>query len=162
MKQRAESQSHITDPTQAMTNMGEITDATHTPGYVKQLEQSVQYLEEKLQKAKDEIKERDAEIANLKDSNENNIFINNKLNKALKKAEKQQNVLESKLNLANQESILLQKKMQDNASLIALQKNLDQQEQDGMHGMPEDPFIGDISSIVVKPDQLEDFNLAQD
>ena len=62
----------------------------HRPGesggeYVKKLEQSVQYLNEKIQRSRIDMKNLKKEIQNLKDSNENHIFINEKLNAALKK-----------------------------------------------------------------------------
>lgn len=55
--------------------------------YVKKLEHSIQWLEEKLQRARTDFKTLKKENANLKDSNENHLFINEKLNKALKKSE---------------------------------------------------------------------------
>jgi hypothetical protein len=54
---------------------------------VKKLEHSIQWLEEKLQRARTDFKTLKKENANLKDSNENHLFINEKLNKALKKSE---------------------------------------------------------------------------
>ena len=50
------------------------------------LEQSVQYLNEKVQKIRIDYKNLRKENQNLKDSTENHIFINEKLNQALKKA----------------------------------------------------------------------------
>jgi dynactin complex subunit len=44
-------------------------------------------MEEKIAKANQEIKKLKQTNANLKSSNENHIFINEKLNKALKKSE---------------------------------------------------------------------------
>ena len=44
-------------------------------------------MEEKLQKSRNDFKTLKKENANLKVSNENHIFINEKLNKALKKSE---------------------------------------------------------------------------
>ena len=55
--------------------------------YIKKLEHSVQWVEEKLQKSRNDFKTLKKENANLKVSNENHIFINEKLNKALKKSE---------------------------------------------------------------------------
>ena len=55
--------------------------------YIKKLEQSVSWLEDKLQTARKDFKALKKENTNLKDSNENHIFINDKLNKALKKSE---------------------------------------------------------------------------
>ena len=55
--------------------------------YVKKLEHSVQWVEEKLQKSRNDYKVLKKENASLKVSNENHIFINEKLNKALKKSE---------------------------------------------------------------------------
>jgi predicted RNase H-like nuclease (RuvC/YqgF family) len=55
--------------------------------YTKKLEESVNWLEEKLQKARKDFKAIKQENSNLKASNENHIFINEKLNKALKKSE---------------------------------------------------------------------------
>lgn len=55
--------------------------------YIKKLEHSIQWVEEKLQKSRNDFKTLKKENANLKVSNENHIFINEKLNKALKKSE---------------------------------------------------------------------------
>ena len=53
----------------------------------KKLEQNVLGLEKALKRAQTDLKALKNENANLKDSNENHIFINEKLNKALKKNE---------------------------------------------------------------------------
>ena len=50
------------------------------------------------------------ENANLKVSNENHIFINEKLNKALKKSEQRIEQLTSKLKTITNESVVLPKK----------------------------------------------------
>ena len=50
------------------------------------------------------------ENANLKVSNENHIFINEKLNKALKKSEQRIDQLTSKLKTITNESVVLPKK----------------------------------------------------
>lgn len=65
--------------------------------YIAKLEQSVQYLNEKIQKSRIDYKNLKKENHNLKDSNENHIFINEKLNQALKKQEQRINDLEAKL-----------------------------------------------------------------
>jgi hypothetical protein len=46
----------------------------------------VQYLNEKIQKSRIDLKNLKKECQNLKDSNENHVFINEKLNQALKKS----------------------------------------------------------------------------
>ena len=50
------------------------------------------------------------ENANLKDSNENHIFINEKLNKALKKSEDRIEKLTQKIKTITNESIVLPKR----------------------------------------------------
>ena len=65
--------------------------------YVKKLEHSVQWLEEKLQRARADFKTLKKENASLKDANENHIFINEKLNKALKKSEERIEKLTAKI-----------------------------------------------------------------
>ena len=52
-----------------------------TPGeYTKKLEQTVQYLNEKIQKSRIDMKGLKKELQNMRDSNENHVFINDKLN----------------------------------------------------------------------------------
>lgn len=79
--------------------------------YIKKLEHSVQWLEEKLQRARNDFKTLKKENANLKDSNENHIFINEKLNKALKKSEDRIEKLTQKLKTITNESVVIPKKM---------------------------------------------------
>ena len=67
--------------------------------YVKKLEQSVQYLNDKIQRSRIDIKNLKKEIQNLKDSNENHIFINEKLNQALKKSSARVEELERQLEI---------------------------------------------------------------
>ena len=78
--------------------------------YVKKLEHSVQWVEEKLQKSRTDLKSLKKENANLKVSNENDIFINEKLNKALKKSEHRIEQLSNKLKTITNESVILPKK----------------------------------------------------
>ena len=80
------------------------------PDYIKKLEHSVQWLEEKLQRARNDFKTLKKENANLKDSNENHIFINEKLNKALKKSEDRIEKLTQKIKTITNESIVLPKR----------------------------------------------------
>ena len=77
--------------------------------YVKKLEHSIQWLEEKLQRARTDFKTLKKENANLKDSNENHIFINEKLNKALKKSEERIEKLTTKLKTITNESVIIPK-----------------------------------------------------
>ena len=79
--------------------------------YVKKLEHSVQWLEEKLNRARNDFKTLKKENANLKDSNENHIFINEKLNKALKKSEERIEKLTQKLKTITNESLVIPKKL---------------------------------------------------
>lgn len=65
--------------------------------YIKKLEQSVSYLNEKIAKNRQEFKNLKKENQHLKDSNENHIFINEKLNQALKKSAQRIEDLEKKL-----------------------------------------------------------------
>ena len=51
------------------------------------------------------------EIQNLKDSNENHIFINEKLNKALKRAEQRNEQLQNKLKSVTDQSVVLKKEI---------------------------------------------------
>lgn len=74
----------------------------------------------------------------LRDSNENHIFINDKLNKALKRSEQRIEQLQQKLHSANEESLLLKQVQQT-----------------------EGPFGGEVSSIMVTADMIEHFNLAE-
>ena len=78
--------------------------------YVKKLEHSVQWLEEKLQRARADFKTLKKENANLKDANENHIFINEKLNKALKKSEERIEKLTAKIKTITNESVVLPKR----------------------------------------------------
>lgn len=78
--------------------------------YLKKLEHSVQWLEEKLQRARADFKTLKKENANLKDSNENHIFINEKLNKALKKSEERIEKLTAKIKTITNESVVLPKR----------------------------------------------------
>ena len=78
--------------------------------YVKKLEHSVQWVEEKLQKSRTDYKTLKKENASLKVSNENHIFINEKLNKALKKSENRIEQLSTKIKTITNESVVLPKK----------------------------------------------------
>lgn len=87
--------------------------------YLKKLEHSVQWLEEKLQRSRTDFKSLKKENANLKDSNENHIFINEKLNKALKKSEERIEKLTSKIKTITNESVVLPK-----TSILAQKQNM--------------------------------------
>lgn len=65
--------------------------------YVKKLEQSIQYLTDKVQKIRIDYKNLKKDNRNLRDSNENHIFINERLNHALKKANQRIDELEAKV-----------------------------------------------------------------
>ena len=69
------------------------------------------WLEEKLQKARQEFKIIKKENGQLKDSNENHIFINEKLNKALKKSEDRIEKLSQRIKQLTDESVMVPKKM---------------------------------------------------
>ena len=144
--------------------------------YVKKLEHSVQWLEEKLQRARADFKTLKKENANLKDSNENHIFINEKLNKALKKSEDRIEKLTAKIKTITNESVVLPKRpiaaagsaSTVNEDEVAQQKppqiengpgstpNANDFPVAGFGGGPEgeedDIFGGDVSSIMIKPD----------
>ena len=145
--------------------------------YIKKLEQSVQWLEEKLQRARNDFKTLKKENANLKDSNENHIFINEKLNKALKKSEERIEKLTSKIKTITNESVVIPKKsLPANTTAADVHRRLTvesgpsgagcaQMPTIGFGGggptdaVPEgqiedDFFDGDVSSIMIKPDQI--------
>ena len=113
------------------------------------------------------------EFDSLKDSNENHIFINEKLNKALKRMEDRNEKLTEKLRQITNESVVLPKKNlqpemkqkvdESNKPQITVgaSRALENQEavddQNGTFGgEPEadDFFAGDVSSIMIKPDQI--------
>lgn len=103
------------------------------------------------------------EIATLKDSNENHIFINDKLNKALKRAEQRTEHLQTKLKAVTEESVHLKKQVsvienKKNSSSVAEQQHEDEDEDEALG---EDPFCGDVSSIMVKADMIDNFNIAE-
>ena len=90
------------------------------------------------------------ENANLKASNENHIFINEKLNKALKKSEQRIDGLVKRVKQLTDESIVLPKKqLAEEAAKVNDQPS-------------DDPFEGDVSSIMIKPDQIGDYNIGRD
>jgi hypothetical protein len=60
------------------------------------------------------------EIDTLKDSNENHIFINAKLNKALKRSEERTEKLQQKLKTVTDQSVLLKKQV----SIVMQKKSL--------------------------------------
>jgi len=107
--------------------------------YSKKLEESVNWLEEKLARANKDIKRLKNENATLKSSNENHIFINDKLNKALKKSE------------SRIESLSQQVKQLTNQTVVFKSK------QATFEQAADEPFAGDVSSIMIKPDQYNDF-----
>ena len=119
------------------------------------------------------------ENANLKDSNENHIFINEKLNKALKKSEERIDKLTQKIKTITNESVVLPKSSlhvsafgnsapKEPAAKIIVEKgpgesgaaasNKDAQNLEFAPDMgdagDDDFFGGDVSSIMIKPDQI--------
>lgn len=148
-----------------------------TKEYVKKLEHSVSWLEAKLQRAKNDQKQLKKEFDSLKDSNENHIFINEKLNKALKRMEDRNEKLTEKLRQITNESIVLPKKQINSEATPNPDENEKPQIAVGMSRAaaaqadndPEtkgkeasfgdqkdidDIFGGDVSSIMIKPDQI--------
>ena len=149
--------------------------------YVKKLEHSVQWLEEKLQRARADFKTLKKENANLKDSNENHIFINEKLNKALKKSEERIEKLTAKIKTITNESVVLPKRAVARAAMAPEEDKPPKVELGpgatpnadgfpeagfgggGIDGDDDDIFGGDVSSIMIKPDQiLNDQNIANE
>jgi hypothetical protein len=109
-----------------------------SPGeYAKKLEQTVQYLNEKIQKSRIDLKGLKKECQNLRDSNENHVFINEKLNQALKK-----------------QAARLEELERAGRTSVAPVMVLNQEKQ-------EEKEFGDMSSILIAPDQLN-FNLMDD
>jgi len=107
--------------------------------YLKKLEQTVQYLNEKIQKSRIDMKGLKKDLQNMRDSNENHVFINDKLNQALKKSSARVEELERRLAEAGRTSV---------APVIVLQ---------------EEKEFGDMSSIMIAPDQIyNNFNLLED
>ena len=106
--------------------------------YTKKLEESVNWLEEKLAKATKEIKKLKQENSNLKASNENHIFINDKLNKALKKSEQRIEGLSKQVKALTDKTVVFAKSSDDKEA-------------------EDHPFQGDVSSIMIRPDQYKDF-----
>ena len=94
--------------------------------YIKKLEHSVSWIEEKLQRARNDLKTLRKENDSLKDSNENHIFINEKLNKALKRMEERNEKLTEKLRQITNDSVVLPKKASDQAPAPSA-KNTEQQ-----------------------------------
>lgn len=134
--------------------------------YIKKLEHSVQWVEEKLQKSRNDFKVLKKENASLKVSNENHIFINEKLNKALKKSENRIEQLTAKIKTITNESVVLPKKHLPDA---AEQEQPAARPQMGGAGAKNeigeedlDPFGGDMSSIMIKPDQIHEDNIGHD
>ena len=134
--------------------------------YIKKLEHSIQWVEEKLQKSRNDFKTLKKENANLKVSNENHIFINEKLNKALKKSETRIESLTAKIKQITNESVVLPKKPMKESSPI---KEFNEVAGTGSGVVQEeirendpDPFGGDMSSIMIKPDQIHDDNIGND
>ena len=142
----------------------------------------MQWLEEKLQRARADFKTLKKENANLKDSNENHIFINEKLNKALKKSEERIEKLTQKIKTITNESVVLPKKPLASAESAAEANNEAENnfspppkvekghggtpnQANGGQAFPEpgfggedgdddDIFGGDVSSIMIKPNDI--------
>lgn len=77
--------------------------------YTKKLEESVNWLEEKLTRATKDLKKAKQENGNLKASNENHIFINEKLNKALKKSEQRIEALAKQVKQLTDQTVVFKK-----------------------------------------------------
>lgn len=92
-----------------------------------------------------ELKRLQKEIDTLKESNENHIFINEKLNKALKRAEQRNEQLSAKLKTVTDQSVVLKKEIAE----IHIER---QQKQTSI--VEDPPFLGDVSSIYVKADMI--------
>lgn len=157
-------------PTISSSAMHDGTSSFDQREYVKKLEHSVQWLEEKLQRARNDFKTLKKENANLKDSNENHIFINEKLNKALKKSEDRIEKLTQKIKTITNESVVLPKR---SLTVISQEqaKNAPAPQVENRAGFEageapagqcsfgegldnDDFFGGDVSSIMIKPDQI--------
>eukprot|EP00353_Schmidingerella_taraikaensis_P009869 CAMPEP_0185589764 /NCGR_PEP_ID=MMETSP0434-20130131/58282_1 /TAXON_ID=626734 ORGANISM="Favella taraikaensis, Strain Fe Narragansett Bay" /NCGR_SAMPLE_ID=MMETSP0434 /ASSEMBLY_ACC=CAM_ASM_000379 /LENGTH=152 /DNA_ID=CAMNT_0028213439 /DNA_START=922 /DNA_END=1382 /DNA_ORIENTATION=+ len=124
--------------------------------------------------ARNDFKTLKKENANLKDSNENHIFINEKLNKALKKSEDRIEKLTSKIKTITNESVVIPKKaLPANTTAADVQRQLVIENGPASSAMPamgfggggggagnapdgfdDDIFSGDVSSIMIKPDQI--------
>ena len=111
------------------------------------------------------------ENANLKDSNENHIFINEKLNKALKKSEDRIEKLSQKIKTITNESVVLPKTSLAAAGMTfdppannkIIVENGPGTEVSGHYAAEsfgpdgdDDFFSGDVSSIMIRPDQIND------
>jgi len=90
-------------------------------------------LDSKLKQSRNEVRTLKKEIETLKESNDNHMFINEKLNKALKRCEARNEQLSLKVKALTNESMVLKKEFKE--------KN-------------ENEFGGDISSIYVKADMI--------
>lgn len=77
--------------------------------YVKKLEHSVSWLEDKIQRARNDFKTLKKENESLKESNENHVFISERLNKALKKSEDRIERLTDKMKKITNDSVILPK-----------------------------------------------------
>lgn len=112
----------------------------------------------------------------MKDSNENHIFINEKLNKALKKSEERIDKLTLKIKTITNESVILPKQSLNSQAAAnddhfspppKVEKGAGATPEAG--GFPEagfgdsdggdDIFGGDVSSIFIKAGNLDDMNL---
>ena len=89
----------------------------------------------KLKTCRAEIRGLKKENDTLSESNSNHIFINEKLNKALKRCEARNEQLVAKVKLLTNESVILKKEARVSEPV----------EKDS-------PFLGDVSSICVKAD----------
>lgn len=88
------------------------------PGNARASTQPVQSADLKPAENRDKVKSLRSEISvlkkevdTLKDSNENHIFINEKLNKALKRSEQRTEQLQTKLKTVSEQSVLLKKQV---------------------------------------------------
>ena len=103
----------------------------------------------KLKQLRAEVKSLQKELETQKESNSNHVFINEKLNKALKRSETRNESLALKMKSLSSESVILKKEiMEFRQPTAAAQPVFAESEALDM----DDPFVGDVSSICVKAD----------
>ena len=124
------------------TNAANTVATTAANTIVDSTTKNYEGLDTKLKQSRNEVRQLKKEIETLKESNDNHIFINEKLNKALKRCEARNEQLALKVKQLTNESMVLKKEFKEKKD--------------------DDVFGGDISSIYVKADMIQDFNIAND
>lgn len=145
----------------------------------------MQYLNDKISKIRVDFKALKKENTNLKDSNENHIFINEKLNQALKKSASRIEELERKLDerdgksetpkkntlvvLDSQTSSQPEEKGEmaaendEGATQSTIKQRINVMSGEQMMALVNESSFGDVSSIMIMPDQMyNNFNLLDD